>query len=176
MQSGPFAGGSREGLFHFSRAGGARRAADATPKNDAAAIRALDLLADVAHGFAAAAGSDPRAALPLGALGSLGVAAEPLGWHAPTSLQTAIAGRLARPEQVEGLSGMQVFEAMLAGRLPAPPIGQATMEMDGVPVSVRKNLGAFTQPISYIGLPVVAAPVNRPCGLDTATGAPAKRR
>jgi AtzE family amidohydrolase len=45
---------------------------------------------------------------------------------------------------------------------PAPPIGQATMEMDGVPVSVRKNLGAFTQPISFIGLPVVAAPVNRP--------------
>lgn len=45
---------------------------------------------------------------------------------------------------------------------PAPPIGQATMEMDGVPVSVRKNLGAFTQPISYGGLPVVAAPVNRP--------------
>jgi len=45
---------------------------------------------------------------------------------------------------------------------PAPPIGQATMEMDGVPVSVRKNLGAFTQPISYVGLPVVAAPVNRP--------------
>ncbi|MCY1648609.1 AtzE family amidohydrolase [Caulobacter sp. SL161] len=45
---------------------------------------------------------------------------------------------------------------------PAPPIGQAMMEMDGVPVSVRKNLGAFTQPISYVGLPVVAAPVNRP--------------
>ncbi|ATC25597.1 AtzE family amidohydrolase [Caulobacter vibrioides] len=45
---------------------------------------------------------------------------------------------------------------------PAPPIGQATMEMDGVPVSVRKNLGAFTQPISYVGLPVLAAPVNRP--------------
>jgi aspartyl-tRNA(Asn)/glutamyl-tRNA(Gln) amidotransferase subunit A len=45
---------------------------------------------------------------------------------------------------------------------PAPPIGQATMEMDGVPVSVRKNLGAYTQPISYVGLPVVAAPVNRP--------------
>jgi len=44
---------------------------------------------------------------------------------------------------------------------PAPPIGQAMMEMDGAPVSVRKNLGAFTQPISYIGLPVVAAPVNR---------------
>ncbi|PXA76233.1 Asp-tRNA(Asn)/Glu-tRNA(Gln) amidotransferase GatCAB subunit A, partial [Caulobacter sp. D4A] len=45
---------------------------------------------------------------------------------------------------------------------PAPPIGQATMELDGVPVSVRKTLGAYTQPISYVGLPVIAAPVNRP--------------
>ena len=45
---------------------------------------------------------------------------------------------------------------------PAPPIGQTTMEMGGQPVSVRKNLGAFTQPISYVGLPVVAAPVSRP--------------
>lgn len=58
----------------------------------------------------------------------------------------------------------QRYEVLLAPAsvCPAPPIGQATMEMDGVPVSVRKNLGAFTQPISYIGLPVVAAPVNRP--------------
>lgn len=45
---------------------------------------------------------------------------------------------------------------------PAPAIGQATMEMNGVAVSVRKSLGAFTQPISYVGLPVLAAPVNRP--------------
>ncbi|WP_168074588.1 AtzE family amidohydrolase [Caulobacter sp. SSI4214] len=58
----------------------------------------------------------------------------------------------------------QRFDILLAPSsvCPAPPIGQATMEMGGVPVSVRKNLGAFTQPISFIGLPVVAAPVNRP--------------
>lgn len=58
----------------------------------------------------------------------------------------------------------QRFDILLAPSsvCPAPPIGQATMEMDGVPVSVRKNLGAFTQPISFIGLPVVAAPVSRP--------------
>jgi len=58
----------------------------------------------------------------------------------------------------------QRYDVLLAPSsvCPAPPIGQATMEMDGAPVSVRKNLGAFTQPISYIGLPVVAAPVNRP--------------
>ena len=36
------------------------------------------------------------------------------------------------------------------------------MLIDGQEVSVRKNLGAYTQPLSYIGLPVLAAPVNRP--------------
>ncbi|MDB5454564.1 MAG: amidase [Caulobacter sp.] len=45
---------------------------------------------------------------------------------------------------------------------PAPGIGQATMTMGGEEVSVRKTLGAYTQPISYVGLPVVAAPLNRP--------------
>jgi uncharacterized protein (TIGR00369 family) len=32
-------------------------------------------------------------------------------------------GGLSRPEQVAGLSGLQVFQAMLDGRLPSPPIG-----------------------------------------------------
>lgn len=45
---------------------------------------------------------------------------------------------------------------------PAPGIGQATMVLNGEAVSVRRNLGAYTQPISFIGLPVVAAPVARP--------------
>lgn len=45
---------------------------------------------------------------------------------------------------------------------PAPFIGEATMDLDGEPVSVRQNLGAYTQPLSFIGLPVLAAPVNRP--------------
>lgn len=56
------------------------------------------------------------------------------------------------------------FDILLAPSsvCPAPGIGQATMEMGGQPVSVRRNLGAFTQPISYVGLPVLAAPVNRP--------------
>ena len=56
------------------------------------------------------------------------------------------------------------FDILLAPSsvCPAPGIGQTTMDMGGQPVSVRKNLGAFTQPISYVGLPVLAAPVNRP--------------
>jgi aspartyl-tRNA(Asn)/glutamyl-tRNA(Gln) amidotransferase subunit A len=42
---------------------------------------------------------------------------------------------------------------------PAPRIGQQTMMLDGAEVPLRPNIGIFTQPISLIGLPVVAVPV-----------------
>jgi AtzE family amidohydrolase len=41
----------------------------------------------------------------------------------------------------------------------APRIGQQTFVLDGVELPVRANLGLYTQPISFIGLPVVAVPV-----------------
>jgi len=41
----------------------------------------------------------------------------------------------------------------------APAIGQRTFVLDGVELPVRANLGIYTQPISFIGLPVVAVPV-----------------
>jgi AtzE family amidohydrolase len=41
----------------------------------------------------------------------------------------------------------------------APKIGQQTFVLDGVELPVRPNLGIYTQPISFIGLPVVAVPV-----------------
>jgi 1-carboxybiuret hydrolase len=41
----------------------------------------------------------------------------------------------------------------------APTIGQATFVLDGVELPVRANIGIYTQPISFIGLPVVAVPV-----------------
>jgi aspartyl-tRNA(Asn)/glutamyl-tRNA(Gln) amidotransferase subunit A len=41
----------------------------------------------------------------------------------------------------------------------APLIGQQTFVLDGVELPVRANLGLYTQPISFIGLPVVAVPV-----------------
>jgi Asp-tRNA(Asn)/Glu-tRNA(Gln) amidotransferase A subunit family amidase len=47
----------------------------------------------------------------------------------------------------------------------APPIGQQTMVLDGVEMLVRPNIGIFTQPLSLIGLPIVAVPVQRPGGL-----------
>ena len=41
----------------------------------------------------------------------------------------------------------------------APKIGQATFMLDGIEMPVRANIGIHTQPISFIGLPVVAVPV-----------------
>lgn len=41
----------------------------------------------------------------------------------------------------------------------APEIGQQTFVLDGQTLPVRANIGIFTQPISFIGLPVVAVPV-----------------
>jgi len=41
----------------------------------------------------------------------------------------------------------------------APAIGQQTFVLDGVEMPVRANLGIYTQPISFIGLPVVCVPV-----------------
>jgi AtzE family amidohydrolase len=41
----------------------------------------------------------------------------------------------------------------------APKLGQATFMLDGVELPVRANIGIHTQPISFIGLPVVAVPV-----------------
>jgi 1-carboxybiuret hydrolase len=41
----------------------------------------------------------------------------------------------------------------------APKLGQVTFNLDGVELPVRANIGIHTQPISFIGLPVVAVPV-----------------
>jgi Asp-tRNA(Asn)/Glu-tRNA(Gln) amidotransferase A subunit family amidase len=44
---------------------------------------------------------------------------------------------------------------------PAPKSGTRTVVIDGVTLPLRPNIGIFTQPISFIGLPVVAVPVWR---------------
>jgi len=52
-------------------------------------------------------------------------------------------------------------DAVLAPATPfsAPAIGQQTFVLDGVEVNLRANIGIYTQPISFIGLPVAAVPV-----------------
>jgi 1-carboxybiuret hydrolase len=55
----------------------------------------------------------------------------------------------------------ETVDAILAPATPctAPAIGQKTFRLDGEDVPVRANLGIYTQPISFIGLPVVAVPI-----------------
>jgi AtzE family amidohydrolase len=52
-------------------------------------------------------------------------------------------------------------DAILAPATPctAPLIGQQAFMLGNVEMAVRPNLGLYTQPISFIGLPVVAVPV-----------------
>lgn len=53
------------------------------------------------------------------------------------------------------------YDAILAPSTPctAPKIGQQTFVIDGVEMPVRPNIGIYTQPISFIGLPVAAVPI-----------------
>ena len=52
-------------------------------------------------------------------------------------------------------------DVLLAPATPctAPKLGQVNFTLDGVELPVRANIGIHTQPISFIGLPVVAVPV-----------------
>ena len=74
----------------------------------------------------------------------------------------------------------EVFETvdvLLAPATPvcAPLLGQTTLSLDGVEVPLRPNLGVFTQPLSFVGLPVVCVPVwpggGLPIGVQVVAGA-----
>ncbi len=60
-----------------------------------------------------------------------------------------------------------IFENVDVILAPATPcaairIGQSTITLNGEEVPARANLGVFTQPISFVGLPVVTVPVHLP--------------
>ncbi|MDJ0707483.1 MAG: AtzE family amidohydrolase [Leptolyngbyaceae cyanobacterium MO_188.B28] len=58
----------------------------------------------------------------------------------------------------------QSVDLILAPTTPcqAPFIDQTTMDLDGQSVLVRPHLGFYTQPLSFIGLPVLSVPVHLP--------------
>lgn len=58
-------------------------------------------------------------------------------------------------------------DVILAPTTPCPAIkiGQPTIVIDGKEVPSRPNLGYFTQPLSFIGLPVLSVPVFAPGSL-----------
>ena len=59
------------------------------------------------------------------------------------------------------LAALESHDAIIALCAPctAPLIGQQMLELGGRSVPLRANVGLYTQPISFIGLPVVAVPV-----------------
>jgi AtzE family amidohydrolase len=58
---------------------------------------------------------------------------------------------------------MADWDVLIAPATPTPatPIGQEMLAMEGVTMPLRPSMGLYTQPISAIGLPVVAAPIQR---------------
>ncbi|MFN6481035.1 AtzE family amidohydrolase [Nostoc sp. DedQUE07] len=56
----------------------------------------------------------------------------------------------------------QNVDVILAPTTPisAPLIGQQTIILDGEEILVRPHLGLFTQPLSFIGLPVLSVPIQ----------------
>lgn len=44
----------------------------------------------------------------------------------------------------------------------APPLHQTSLDIDGEVFPLRPHLGFYTQPLSFIGLPVLSVPIHRP--------------
>jgi aspartyl-tRNA(Asn)/glutamyl-tRNA(Gln) amidotransferase subunit A len=45
---------------------------------------------------------------------------------------------------------------------PAPRLDQTTLKIGGRDVPLRPNIGIYTQPLSFAGLPIVTVPVDIP--------------
>lgn len=85
-------------------------------------------------------------------------------------LPAAIILQAQRVRRLAYQQAMQLFESfdlLLAACAPCPAtlIGQPTLELAGKSLPTRPSIGVLTQPVSCIGLPVVAVPVRRPGAL-----------
>jgi AtzE family amidohydrolase len=71
------------------------------------------------------------------------------------------AQKLRRWYRARALELFSDVDVLLAPATPgrAPKIGQKTFMIDGREMLIRPNQGLFTQPISFIGLPVCAVPI-----------------
>jgi AtzE family amidohydrolase len=74
------------------------------------------------------------------------------------------AQRFRRWYREQVLALFREVDILLAPATPcaAPKIGQETIEIDGITVPSRPFIGVYTQPLSFIGLPIVATPLRRP--------------
>ena len=76
------------------------------------------------------------------------------------------AQKFRRTFHTRALELFRDVDVLLAPATPcqAPKIGEKTFLLGGKETLLRPNIGVFTQPISFIGLPVVAVPVWRDGG------------
>ncbi|MFT3906860.1 MAG: AtzE family amidohydrolase [Steroidobacteraceae bacterium] len=74
------------------------------------------------------------------------------------------AQRVRRVFLQQCLALFEHFDVLLAPSTPfaATPIGQSHTQLGDSSVSVRANLGLYTQPLSFVGLPVLSVPVCIP--------------
>jgi len=81
----------------------------------------------------------------------------PNGWYVQ-------AQRLRRWYRDRARELFQAYDVLIAPTTPcvAPPLDQTTLELDGENFPLRPHLGLYTQPISFIGLPVISVPIHPP--------------
>lgn len=74
------------------------------------------------------------------------------------------AQRLRRWFQMQVNAVFEQVDILIAATTPcvAPYLDQETMMIEGESVLVRPHLGLYTQPLSFIGLPVLSVPVAQP--------------
>src|SRR5579864_2309557 len=55
----------------------------------------------------------------------------------------------------------ETVDVILAPATPCPAIkiGQPSIVVDGIELPSRPNIGVFTQPLSFVGLPIISVPV-----------------
>ena len=89
------------------------------------------------------------------------------------------AQRFRRVYQEEIRRVFEEVDIILAPATPCPAIvrNQPTIRVNGTEVPSRPNIGVFTQPLSFVGLPIVSVPVFEKGGLPMGVqviGAPHK--
>jgi len=84
----------------------------------------------------------------------------PASWHSH-------AQRFRRVFQAKLREVFRHVDVILAPTTPCPAIriGQPTITIDGKEVPSRPNMGYYTQPLSFIGLPVLSVPIFAPGSL-----------
>lgn len=154
---GPLAPEARAALTHAADALGARHRI-VLPHADRARAAAFVITASTAGSlYLPDLRSRPEAFEPLSRDRLLAGALVPAAWvHA--------AQRFRRWYHDRVLELFQTVDAIIAPATPcsALPLGTESMTIEGQTMAARPNLGMYTQPISFVGLPVAAVPIE--CG------------